>query len=156
MIRKTTGAILLAAGANGWLYGVTQTGGDGMVVIDKFRLFANWIFLLAGALSILISYLARRTRPLTSIIIAVGVTVASFMVYLAGASGWVVVADGSAEAAERLQRVLTTDPGTGVMRHGDAGYERLRTPHRERYACADCSERKERERQVEGGTPDGS
>lgn len=53
--------ILLAAGANGWLYGVTQTGGDGMVVIDRFRLFANWIFLLAGALSILIS-LAYTTR----------------------------------------------------------------------------------------------
>lgn len=48
--------ILLAAGANGWLYGVTQTGGDGTVVIDNFRLFANWIFLLAGALSILISF----------------------------------------------------------------------------------------------------
>lgn len=48
--------ILLAAGANGWLYGVAQTGGDGMVVIDRFRLFANWIFLLAGALSILISF----------------------------------------------------------------------------------------------------
>jgi hypothetical protein len=29
----------------------------------------------------------------------------------------------------------------------DEGYERLRTPHRERYACPECSERKERERQ---------
>jgi urocanate hydratase len=35
----------------------------------------------------------------------------------------VVVADGSAQAEERLRRVLTTDPGTGVMRHADAGYE---------------------------------
>lgn len=52
---------LLAAGANGWLYGVTQVGGDGMIVVDRFRLFANWIFLLAGALSILIS-LAYVTR----------------------------------------------------------------------------------------------
>ena len=34
----------------------------------------------------------------------------------------VVVADGTAAAAERLERVLTTDPGTGVMRHSDAGY----------------------------------
>jgi urocanate hydratase len=34
----------------------------------------------------------------------------------------VVVADGSDDAAERLERVLTTDPGTGVMRHADAGY----------------------------------
>jgi urocanate hydratase len=38
-------------------------------------------------------------------------------------AGMVVVADGTAPAAERLQRVLTTDPGTGVMRHADAGYE---------------------------------
>ena len=38
-------------------------------------------------------------------------------------AGMVVVADGTAAAAERLERVLTTDPGTGVMRHADAGYE---------------------------------
>jgi urocanate hydratase len=35
----------------------------------------------------------------------------------------VVVADGSDEAAWRLERVLNTDPGTGVARHADAGYE---------------------------------
>ena len=34
----------------------------------------------------------------------------------------VVVADGSKEMAVRLNRVLTNDPGTGVMRHCDAGY----------------------------------
>jgi urocanate hydratase len=39
-------------------------------------------------------------------------------------AGMVVVADGTDAAAARLQRVLTTDPGTGVMRHADAGYER--------------------------------
>ena len=37
-------------------------------------------------------------------------------------AGMVVVADGTADADERLERVLTTDPGTGVMRHADAGY----------------------------------
>ena len=37
-------------------------------------------------------------------------------------SGMVVLADGTADAAERLERVLTGDPGTGVMRHADAGY----------------------------------
>jgi urocanate hydratase len=37
-------------------------------------------------------------------------------------AGMVVVADGTEMMAERLQRVLTTDPGTGVMRHADAGY----------------------------------
>ena len=38
-------------------------------------------------------------------------------------AGMVVLADGSADAAERLERVLTADPGTGVMRHADAGYD---------------------------------
>jgi urocanate hydratase len=38
-------------------------------------------------------------------------------------AGMVVVADGSDEQAQRLERVLTTDPGTGVLRHADAGYE---------------------------------
>jgi urocanate hydratase len=47
-------------------------------------------------------------------------------------AGMVVVADGTAEAGERLQRVLTTDPGTGVMRHVDAGYPRAIDVARER------------------------
>jgi urocanate hydratase len=38
-------------------------------------------------------------------------------------AGMVVVADGTPEMAERLERVLTTDPGTGVLRHADAGYD---------------------------------
>jgi len=37
-------------------------------------------------------------------------------------AGMVVVADGSREADEKLQRVLTCDPGLGVVRHADAGY----------------------------------
>ena len=37
-------------------------------------------------------------------------------------AGMVVVADGTDEMADRLERVLTTDPGTGVLRHVDAGY----------------------------------
>ena len=39
-------------------------------------------------------------------------------------AGMVVVADGTDAAAARLERVLTTDPGMGVVRHADAGYER--------------------------------
>jgi urocanate hydratase len=35
----------------------------------------------------------------------------------------VIVADGTTEADARLERVLTADPATGVMRHADAGYE---------------------------------
>ncbi len=38
-------------------------------------------------------------------------------------AGMVIVADGTDEAAARLERVLTADPGTGVMRHADAGYD---------------------------------
>lgn len=38
-------------------------------------------------------------------------------------AGMVIVADGSREMAKRLNRVLTNDPGTGIMRHADAGYE---------------------------------
>jgi urocanate hydratase len=38
-------------------------------------------------------------------------------------AGQVIVADGTPEAAVRLQRVLTTDPGMGIIRHADAGYD---------------------------------
>lgn len=38
-------------------------------------------------------------------------------------AGMVIVADGTKEAEERLERVLTYDPGMGIMRHADAGYE---------------------------------
>src|SRR3569623_1402082 len=44
-------------------------------------------------------------------------------------AGMVIVADGTEAAARRLERVLWNDPGTGVMRHADAGYE-------EAIACA--------------------
>jgi urocanate hydratase len=37
-------------------------------------------------------------------------------------AGQVIVADGTADAAARLERVLTTDPGLGIVRHADAGY----------------------------------
>ena len=47
-------------------------------------------------------------------------------------AGMVVVADGTDEAAERLERVLTTDPGTGIMRHVDAGYGKARKVAKER------------------------
>jgi len=47
-------------------------------------------------------------------------------------AGMVAVADGSESAERRLQRVLTADPGTGVMRHADAGYELAIETARER------------------------
>jgi urocanate hydratase len=59
-------------------------------------------------------------------------------------AGMVVVADGTSEADETLERVLTCDPGLGVVRHADAGYPEalaaaarggLRMPMREERAC---------------------
>jgi urocanate hydratase len=50
-------------------------------------------------------------------------------------AGQVIVADGTSAAAERLSRVLTNDPGTGVMRHVDAGYD-------EAIACARATDMK--------------
>ena len=47
-------------------------------------------------------------------------------------AGMVVVADGTPDAGARLERVLTTDPGTGVARHADAGYGRAADVARER------------------------
>jgi len=47
-------------------------------------------------------------------------------------AGQVTVADGTPLAAEKIERVLTNDPGTGVMRHVDAGYDRAREVARER------------------------
>src|SRR3712207_697135 len=46
-------------------------------------------------------------------------------------AGMVVVADGSELAAAKLERVLTTDPGTGIVRHADAGYEEALAAARE-------------------------
>jgi urocanate hydratase len=59
-------------------------------------------------------------------------------------AGMVIVADGTTDADERLERVLTCDPGIGVVRHADAGYpdaiatagrQGLRIPMREGDAC---------------------
>jgi urocanate hydratase len=47
-------------------------------------------------------------------------------------AGMVCVADGTDAAASKLERVLTTDPGMGVIRHVDAGYERAAEVARER------------------------
>ncbi|MGD6856837.1 urocanate hydratase [Bacillus infantis] len=47
-------------------------------------------------------------------------------------SGVVIVADGTKEAEMRLERVLTTDPGMGVVRHADAGYELAKKTAREK------------------------
>ena len=58
-------------------------------------------------------------------------------------AGQVIVADGSALAAQKIERVLINDPGTGVMRHVDAGYERAVEVARERGLRVPMAERSE-------------
>jgi NADH-quinone oxidoreductase subunit N len=48
--------VLAAAMANGWLYGVEEVGQAGMIAVDHFRLFANWVLLTGAGLAILISF----------------------------------------------------------------------------------------------------
>jgi urocanate hydratase len=48
-------------------------------------------------------------------------------------AGVVIVCDGTAAAAKRIERVLFNDPATGVMRHADAGYELARETAREHH-----------------------
>jgi urocanate hydratase len=59
-------------------------------------------------------------------------------------AGMVIVADGSAEADEKLQRVLTCDPGLGVVRHADAGYPDAIRTARERGVRMPMLERTDR------------
>jgi urocanate hydratase len=47
-------------------------------------------------------------------------------------AGQVIVADGTEDASRRLERVLTNDPGIGVARHADAGYDLARKVAQER------------------------
>jgi urocanate hydratase len=48
-------------------------------------------------------------------------------------AGQVTVADGTAAMAKRIERVLTSDPGTGIIRHADAGYDDAKTFAREKH-----------------------
>ena len=59
-------------------------------------------------------------------------------------AGMVCVADGTELAAEKLERVLTSDPGMGVIRHVDAGYERGRRGRGRARACGcRCARRRD-------------
>ena len=55
--------LAIAAVANGWLYsGVSEDGATAMIAVDRFRLFANWVFIIGAALTIVISlpYVAKQ------------------------------------------------------------------------------------------------
>jgi urocanate hydratase len=54
-------------------------------------------------------------------------------------AGMVVVADGTADSDWRLTRVLNSDPGMGIIRHADAGYEKSQDIARDAFAKRGCS-----------------
>ncbi|HSK19556.1 MAG TPA: NADH-quinone oxidoreductase subunit N [Longimicrobiales bacterium] len=51
----TLGGVLLAAVANGWIAGLRETGPAGMIAVDSFRVFSNFVFLLAAGMFVMIS-----------------------------------------------------------------------------------------------------
>ncbi len=56
--------VLVAASVNGWLYGISEVGTESMIAVDPFALFANWIFLAALGLGILISLVYVKEQRL--------------------------------------------------------------------------------------------
>ena len=85
--------LLLAAVANGWLYGgVTEVGVTGMIAVDGLRLFANWIFLLAAALGILVALVyVERQRLQAGEYYALLLLSTAGMMFMAGARDLIVV-----------------------------------------------------------------
>ena len=84
--------VLVAGLFNGWLYGVHEANDTGMIALDRFRLFANWIFLIAAALTILISfaYVARQRLQAGEFYGLVLLSTAGMM-FMAGARDLIVV-----------------------------------------------------------------
>ncbi len=84
--------VVLTAGANGWLYGVEEVGRTSMVAVDGFRLFANWIFLAAAGLTILISsaYVYRQQLQAGEFYGLILLATAGMM-FMAGARDLIVV-----------------------------------------------------------------
>jgi NADH-quinone oxidoreductase subunit N len=84
--------VVLAAMANGWLYGVTEVGRTSMVAVDGFRLFANWILLVAAALSILISFAyVYRQRLQAGEFYGLILLATAGMMFMAGARDLIVI-----------------------------------------------------------------
>ena len=84
--------VALAAVANGWLYGVQETGAGRMVGVDGLRLFANWIFLVSAAIGVLISlgYVHRQRLQAGEYYGLVLLSTAGMM-FMAGARDLIVV-----------------------------------------------------------------
>ena len=82
--------------ANGWLHGAREVGTDSMIAVDGFRLFSNWIFLVAAALGILISlaYVYRQRLQAGEYYGLILLSTAGMM-FMAGAPGARVESDGT-------------------------------------------------------------
>ncbi len=84
--------VLLVALFNGWLYSVHEVDQTGMIAVDGFRLFANWIFLGAAALTILISFsYVRRQRLQAGEFYALILLATSGMMFMAAARDLMVI-----------------------------------------------------------------
>ena len=84
--------VVVAGFFNGWLYGVSEVGNTSMIALDGFRLFANWIFLLAAALSILISFsYVHRQRLQAGEFYGLVLLATSGMMFMAGARDLMVI-----------------------------------------------------------------
>jgi NADH-quinone oxidoreductase subunit N len=79
----TLGGLGLAAVANGWIAGLYETGPAGMIAVDSFRIFANYVFLLAAALFVLIStrYLEEHNLRLGELYVLVLFATVGMMVF---------------------------------------------------------------------------
>jgi len=85
-------ALLLAAMTNGWLYGVVEVGRTGLIAVDGFRLFANWIFLIGAALGILVSLAyVDRQRLQAGEYYGLMLFATAGMMFMAGARDLIVV-----------------------------------------------------------------
>ena len=84
--------VLLAALANGWLYGVVEVGTGSMVAVDGFRLFANWVFLAAATMGILVSFsYVDRQRLQAGEFYALLLFATAGMMFMAGARDLIVI-----------------------------------------------------------------
>jgi len=84
--------VLLAALANGWLYGVVEVGSESMVAVDGFRLFANWVFLAAAAMGILVSFAyVDRQRLQAGEFYGLILLATAGMMFMAGARDLIVI-----------------------------------------------------------------
>ncbi|HSH75491.1 MAG TPA: NADH-quinone oxidoreductase subunit N [Longimicrobiales bacterium] len=84
--------ILAAALANGWLHGVDEVGTTGMIAVDRFRLFANWVLLVGAALTILISFgYVYRQRLQAAEFYALILLATAGMMFMVGARDLIVI-----------------------------------------------------------------